>query len=63
MPKVIAHRRDAKGAEKNSLYKKSLRALRLCGDHLKITEFLNFRHFRSFLSASGGLAHLKTGTP
>ena len=31
MPKFIAHRRDAKGAERNSLYKKPLRALRLCG--------------------------------
>ena len=45
MPKDITHRRDAKDAEKNSLYKKPLRALRLCGETYKKTEFLNFRHF------------------
>jgi hypothetical protein len=32
---VIAHRRDAEGAEKKFLYKKPLRALRLCGEPYK----------------------------
>jgi hypothetical protein len=35
MPKVIAHRRDAEGAERKFLYKKPLRALRLCGETYK----------------------------
>ena len=32
---VIAHRRDAEGAERKFLYKKPLRALRLCGEPYK----------------------------
>ena len=35
MPKIIAHRKDAMGAERISHYKKTLRALRLCGETYK----------------------------
>ena len=35
MTKVISHRRDAEGAEKEFLIKKPLRALRLCGESYK----------------------------
>ena len=35
MPKVIAHRKGAKDAKRKFLYKKPLRALRLCGEPYK----------------------------
>jgi hypothetical protein len=35
MTKVIAHRKDAEGAERKFIYKKPLRALRLCGEPIE----------------------------
>ena len=41
----LAHRRDAEGAERKFLHKKTLRPLRLCGESISnMTEFLNFIH-------------------